>query len=247
MNYKLVAEVIFIGSSIGLGGIIFNKIPVLSALSEKEIKEGDKKPKLTERLRKIEFFRKLSYEKFLKKALTKVRILSLKTDNKTFQYKRSVFFQNKLSRFLYEPEQFALAIKAGKDKSSWSSQIPKCNPGGKYLFKGETLEGREMKKSTYAHGQDMKVTIADKAHAITKGLADFEIHDETYGGYFVARDVHVLLTTDHPKCGKEIGWVKEYGKSRVFYLLLGHDAKAWANPAYPALVKRGIQWAAKRD
>lgn len=83
MNYKLVAEVIFIGSSIGLGGIIFNKIPVLSALSEKEIKAGDKKPKLTERLRKIEFFRKLSYENFLKKALTKVRILSLKTDNKT--------------------------------------------------------------------------------------------------------------------------------------------------------------------
>ena len=83
MNYKLVAEVIFIGSSIGLGGIIFKKIPVLSALSKKEIKEEDKKPKLTERLRKVKFFRKLSYEKFLQKFLTKVRILSLKTDNKT--------------------------------------------------------------------------------------------------------------------------------------------------------------------
>ena len=36
-----------------------------------------------ERLGKVEIFRNFSYEKFLQKFLTKVRILSLKTDNKT--------------------------------------------------------------------------------------------------------------------------------------------------------------------
>jgi type 1 glutamine amidotransferase len=119
--------------------------------------------------------------------------------------------------------------------------------GGKYLFKAETIDGKAFKKSTYAHGQHMKITIVDQEHPITKGLKNFEIHDETYGGYYVADGVHVLMETDHPKCGKQIAWVKKYGKSRVFYFLLGHDAKAWANPAYPAVLKSGIQWAAQKD
>jgi len=83
MNYKIIAEVILVSSSIGLGGIIFKKIPALSVLSEKELKEEVQKSKLMERLRKVKIFRNFSYEKFLQKLLTKVRILSLKTDNKT--------------------------------------------------------------------------------------------------------------------------------------------------------------------
>ncbi len=83
MNYKIIAEVILVSSSIGLGGIIFKKIPALSALSEKELKEEVQKSKLMERLRKVKIFRNFSYEKFLQKLLTKVRILSLKTDKKT--------------------------------------------------------------------------------------------------------------------------------------------------------------------
>lgn len=83
MNYKIIAEVILVFSSIGLGGIIFKKIPVLSTLSEKESKEEVQKSELMERLRKVKIFKDFSYEKFLQKLLTKVRILSLKTDNKT--------------------------------------------------------------------------------------------------------------------------------------------------------------------
>jgi len=41
-----------------------------------------------------------------------------------------------------------------------------------------------------------------------------------------------------------LAWVGEYGKSRVFYLMLGHDGKAYANPSYRELVLRGIRWAA---
>lgn len=117
--------------------------------------------------------------------------------------------------------------------------------GGKYLFKKEILEEQDMPPSTYAHDQDLKITVLDKEHPITKGLADFEIHDETYGGCFISKDVHVLLQTEHPKCVKPIAWVTEYGKSPVFYLLLGHDSKAWKNPAYPVLLTNGIRWAAQ--
>jgi type 1 glutamine amidotransferase len=30
----------------------------------------------------------------------------------------------------------------------------------------------------------------------------------------------------------------------VFYLMLGHDSKAWGNPYYPKLLAQGIRWVA---
>ena len=56
----------------------------------------------------------------------------------------------------------------------------------------------------------------------------------------------MLLKTDHPKNNPELAWVTQYGKSPVFYLMLGHDSKAWANPNYKQLVLNGILWAAGR-
>jgi type 1 glutamine amidotransferase len=119
--------------------------------------------------------------------------------------------------------------------------------GGKYVFKACEINGVSWPPSKYAHGQDMNIQVADKDHPITRGVADFVVHDETYKGYYVAPDVRVLLKTDHAKNEPSVAWVKEYGKSRVFYLMLGHDSKAWTQPAYPLLIQRGIRWAAGRE
>lgn len=116
--------------------------------------------------------------------------------------------------------------------------------GGKYLFKKETIGGKEYPASTYDHGQDISVAVADKEHPITKGIADFVIHDETYGRFYVAPDSHVLLTTDHPKCGHDIAWTRQSGKSRICYLIFGHDSDAWQNPNYRELLRRAMRWAA---
>ena len=118
--------------------------------------------------------------------------------------------------------------------------------GGKFILAPQTIDGVKCPKSTWAHGQNLKVTVADKEHPITRGLRDFEIHDETYGKYYTAPDVKVLLKTDNPKNDPELAWVKEYGKSRVFYFMLGHDKHAWKNPNYPEIVGRGIRWTAGR-
>lgn len=115
--------------------------------------------------------------------------------------------------------------------------------GGKYVFEPLTIDGKEHPKSTYSEGETIKVTIADKEHPITKGLADFTIHDETYGRFYLAPDSHVLLATDHPKCDRGIGWTRQYRKSRVCYLIFGHDQKAWENPNYRELLVRAIRWA----
>ncbi len=116
--------------------------------------------------------------------------------------------------------------------------------GGRYVFAATVLEGKTYKPSTWAHVEVLKVKIADRAHPITQGVQDFEIHDETYGGLYTASDAHVLLRTDHPRNSPDIAWTKDYGRSRVFYLMLGHDSKAWANPSYPRLLAQGIRWAA---
>lgn len=116
--------------------------------------------------------------------------------------------------------------------------------GGQFVFAPTQIDGKEHTKSTWAHGQDLHCKIVDEEHPITKGVSDFDIHDETYGNYYTAPDVTVLMTTDNPKNDPEIAWVKEYGHSRVFYLMLGHDDLAWKNPMFPEIVGRGIRWAA---
>lgn len=119
--------------------------------------------------------------------------------------------------------------------------------GGKYLHKPMTIDGKDYAKSTYAHDQDVKVTVVDREHPITKGMQDFVIHDETYGGCYVSPSMKVLLKTDHPKSTPELAWVNNYGKSRVFYLMLGHDSKAWANPSFTELLLRGIRWTVGKE
>ncbi len=118
--------------------------------------------------------------------------------------------------------------------------------GGQYIFEPTEIDGKQYPKSSWSHGEDIKVTVADKQHPITQGLSDFEIHDETYNDYYADPKAHVLLTTDHPKNDPELAWVRTYGNSRVFYFMLGHDNHAWSNPNYPKIVLGGIRWAAER-
>ncbi len=119
--------------------------------------------------------------------------------------------------------------------------------GGRFFVQETQLDGRRYGKSGWTHGQDMQISVADSDHPITRGLKDFTIHDETYNNYYTAPDVRVLLKTDHPDNDPEIAWVHEYGKSRVFYLMLGHDSQAWKNPNYPKLLLGAIRWAAGEE
>lgn len=118
--------------------------------------------------------------------------------------------------------------------------------GGKFIFEETTIDGRKYGKTPWSHGETLQVTVVDQDHPITAGVGNFEIHDETYGRFYVAPDVHVLLTTGHPKNNPQVAWTKRYGRSRVFYLMLGHDSHAYGHPAFAQLVHQGIRWAAGR-
>ncbi|MFP4501334.1 MAG: ThuA domain-containing protein [Candidatus Hydrogenedentota bacterium] len=99
-------------------------------------------------------------------------------------------------------------------------------------------------QSTYAHDQQIPVTIAAPDHPVTQGLSDFEIEDETYKGYTVQDGVTPLLRTDHEKSASVIGWTHDYGKGKVVAIQLGHGAQSYASPDYRRLVQNAIAYAA---
>ena len=122
--------------------------------------------------------------------------------------------------------------------------------GGKYILpKAATptvIDGKEWKPSGNAWPVDMTITVADQTHPITRDVAGFTVKEEGYTGIFVSPQVHVLLTTDNPRCSHALAWTNTYGKSRIFYLMPGHCVSTWNHPGYRALVRNGIAWASAR-
>lgn len=125
--------------------------------------------------------------------------------------------------------------------------------GGRYYLNKTVVGGVEKPRSIWKEGVHFKVRVADPNHPVTRGVSDFEIHDETYGLFDMAADSHLLLTTEEPTSAKHIGWARTYTAplpdsrpARVVYLQLGHDHFAYQNPNYQRLVRQAIAWAAGR-
>ena len=114
--------------------------------------------------------------------------------------------------------------------------------GGKYLHKPTVIEGKEYPACSYIHDIHFKVAITDKKHPVTKGIKDFDIFDETYKGYYIAPDVHPLLSTTESSSTSVIGWTHMYGKARVVTLQSGHDTPTYQNENFRKMLKQAIEW-----
>ena len=119
--------------------------------------------------------------------------------------------------------------------------------GARYYLEKKMVDGVEKARSTYKHGMHFTVHVTDPKHPVTMGVKDFELNDETYNLFDVAKDVHPLLTTDEPESNKVIAWAKTYGPARVVYLQSGHDHFAYENPSYQKLLRQAIRWVAHKD
>jgi type 1 glutamine amidotransferase len=108
--------------------------------------------------------------------------------------------------------------------------------GGAYL----------MKSSTYKHDEDMNVKVTLQ-HAVTAGLHDMRIHDETYHGMWISPEAKVLLQTDNPTSDGPLAWISAYDKSRVVYIQLGHGKEAHRNSGYRQLIKNALEWCAGKS
>jgi type 1 glutamine amidotransferase len=100
------------------------------------------------------------------------------------------------------------------------------------------------------------VKIVDRGHEITRGLGDFEVCSEQYYMH-VDPAVKVLATTRFPTTGADGPhvtngevempqvWTKMYGKGRVFYSALGHQANVFEVMEAKEMMRRGFLWAAR--
>lgn len=114
--------------------------------------------------------------------------------------------------------------------------------GARYFLKDTEENGKKYVRSQYAHDIDLTVDIADIDHPVVAGVKNFPVNDETYKGYVLEPDNHLLLTTSHEKSQKEIGWTRTYGKSRVCYIQPGHGAGTYNNYNYRKLVIQAVKW-----
>src|ERR1019366_2521343 len=62
--------------------------------------------------------------------------------------------------------------------------------GAHYYLAKTNLNGVLKPRSAAKEGMDFRIHIADPNHPVTRGLTDFDIHDETYKWFDVARECH---------------------------------------------------------
>jgi hypothetical protein len=117
--------------------------------------------------------------------------------------------------------------------------------GGKFLLAPETKNGVTTPGSGTGGGE-LALHVVSKDHPITKDMDDFKVRDEYYNKCRVDPGVTLLITTDNPGNQKEVSWCREQGKSRVLYIMSGHDQQVYNNPNYRRLLANAIRWAARR-
>ena len=100
------------------------------------------------------------------------------------------------------------------------------------------------------------VHVTDKGHPVMKGVADFEVKSEQYYLH-VDPAVKVLATARFPAEGvtgphdpngpveMPTVWTKMYGKGRVFYDAIGHQANVVETEPNLTIMRRGFSWAAR--
>ncbi|KPJ56929.1 hypothetical protein AMJ49_03385 [Parcubacteria bacterium DG_74_2] len=87
MSYEIIVKLTLLISFSGIATIIFRKLPILVSLPEIQEEKRERLISIYKRrLKNFNPFKKFSYENFLEKIVYKIRLLSLKTDNKTFQW-----------------------------------------------------------------------------------------------------------------------------------------------------------------
>jgi len=79
---EIIAIIIFLGSLIGIGAVLFKKIPILLKIPESEIKEPNFKEPFLKLKNKIIESKIFSPDLILQKLFSKIRILTLRVEKK---------------------------------------------------------------------------------------------------------------------------------------------------------------------
>jgi type 1 glutamine amidotransferase len=142
-------------------------------------------------------------------------------------------------------ENLLTFVKGGKGLVSFHYS---CRAFGEWP-EYRNLIGRVWIGNHSGHGPRGKFTskISNRHHPITQGLNDFEADDELYAKLVGDARIDVLVEaySDWSKTVEPLAWTLDYGKGRVFNLVLGHDVKACRNPSFATLLQRGTECVAR--
>ncbi len=95
---------------------------------------------------------------------------------------------------------------------------------------------------------EFAVNIADQEHEVSRRFSEFRITDEFYlCKRRTKADLRAVMTGKWQFEKQPAAYVREYGRGRVFYTILGHDERAFRNPAFGKLIHRGIWWATRSN
>lgn len=116
----------------------------------------------------------------------------------------------------------------------------------------QQLIGASWARGTTGHGaiHSFEVRIVDKAHPITRGMADFTIRDELWHRMAIQPTARVLCSAESAKDkggsgeSEPVALATRPGKGRCFNLVLGHDVAAMTSYGWRLLMLRGSEWAA---
>ncbi len=130
MKFELILQIILFTSSVGLGVIIFRKIPALRTLPQKEFSGfADIKQaislKLKKGIQKLNLLKDLSYEVFLEKTLSKTKNISVK-------------FENKMSNLLVEAKENTKQREIRENDNYWED-LKKATKKKKNLKKDKKI------------------------------------------------------------------------------------------------------------
>ena len=89
---------------------------------------------------------------------------------------------------------------------------------------------------------EIGVKVVDADHDITRRTQDFRITDEFYILEKKTDDFHVLTTGAWQGKTYPLSYVRDYGEGHVFFIANGHDTRAFLNPGFQKLVKRGVRF-----
>ncbi|MDR2895670.1 MAG: ThuA domain-containing protein [Propionibacteriaceae bacterium] len=78
---------------------------------------------------------------------------------------------------------------------------------------------------------------------IVEGLCDFKVWDERYTNLMIDADVEPLLGgSDDQDDDLTLAWAHQYGRSRVVYDALGHDARSFDSKGHRSFLRRILNW-----
>lgn len=119
-------------------------------------------------------------------------------------------------------------------------------------FYKDLVGGSWRQKVTKWREGPMQLTFVDKAHSITKGVADFGMKDEIYYDMDLRTDIHPLATAPTPKkvgdgfeAQTQIWTYEKPGAQRAFVFIPGHTYVNFSRTDVKLLLFRGIAWAGR--